>query len=88
MASESIRLFVIESTWPADRPSYWARSSEHGTGWHEGWPKQAFSPSELATEIRWMIDHEIHGDFRTRELTFWQDCQEAARARRKEARDA
>lgn len=47
------RLFVIRKR---GQDQYWTCSSEHGSGWHDRHPKQAFSPSELAREIRRLID--------------------------------
>lgn len=43
-----VPLFVIRKR---DQEQYWCCSSEHGSGWSDGTPKQSFSPSELATQI-------------------------------------
>jgi hypothetical protein len=62
-------MYVIEmpAVGPSGKPSYWTRSAEHGTGWIDR-PKQAFSPSELAAEIKWMIEHELSGDWTIRQV--------------------
>jgi len=49
-------LFVIKKS---ILHQYWMCSSEHGTGWNPHYPKQAFSRSELAKEIRRLIDNGI-----------------------------
>lgn len=49
----STKLFVIKKS---DCDQYWLCSSEHGSGWHEGYPKQAFSRSELTKEMRRLTD--------------------------------
>lgn len=46
--SSRIPLFVIRKL---DQEQYWTCSSEHGSGWHPGNPRQSFSPSELATQV-------------------------------------
>jgi hypothetical protein len=61
------RLYVIES---GCNTGYWARSSQHGTGWVGPFPKQAFTISELLAELRWMVEHDMCLDLRVRELTF------------------
>lgn len=45
-------LYIIERVhhYPSHR-TYWNCSSEHGAGWNEDYPKQAFSQSELTREI-------------------------------------
>lgn len=64
------RLYVIEQ---ANRPDaervFWNCSTEHGCGWHPGNPMQAFSPSELAKELRRLIDQDWFCDVVVRELT-------------------
>lgn len=55
------QLFVIKQR---GRDMFWNCSAEHGSGWNQGWPKQAWSKSELANEIRLMI-----------ERNFFQDCE-------------
>lgn len=48
------RLFVIRQR---GRQLYWTCSTTHGSGWHPQFPKQAFSKSELASELSRMIEH-------------------------------
>jgi len=47
------RLFVIKKRY---QDQFWCCSTEHGSGWSEGHPKQSFSPSEVTKEIRRLID--------------------------------
>ena len=49
------RLFVIERE-GAGGPAWWCCSPEHGSGWHDKYPKQAFSKSELVREIARLIE--------------------------------
>ncbi len=46
-------LFIIKQR---GRNLFWTCSDEHGCGWHDGNPKQSFSPSELTRELRLLID--------------------------------
>jgi hypothetical protein len=54
-------LFVIKQI---GREMYWTCSSEHGSGWQEGDPKQAFTKSELSKEVYRLIDKG-----------WWVDCE-------------
>ncbi len=49
------RLFAIKKR---GQNQYWNNSSEHGCGWNDRHPKQSFSPSELTTQVRLLIDQE------------------------------
>lgn len=50
-------LYVIQRSQGRDRPpQFWACSSEHGTGWHDGTPKQAFTKSEISTTLLAIAD--------------------------------
>jgi hypothetical protein len=49
-------LFVIKKS---DQNQYWVRSGEHGCGWNPHFPKQAFSKSELAKEILFLLSSGI-----------------------------
>lgn len=49
------RLFVIRKR---KTDQFWNSSTEHGTGWNDGYPKQAFSPSELTEQIRLLVDND------------------------------
>lgn len=60
-----MRLYVIKQK---GRDLFWACSSEHGTGWHPGHPKQSFSPSELVKEVRRLIDEQWFVDLEVLEL--------------------
>lgn len=51
----STGLFVIRQVGTG---YYWNCSTEHGTGWNEGKPKQSFTKSELTAQIRSMIDND------------------------------
>ena len=59
------KLFVIRKK---DTDQYWNHSSEHGTGWNPGHPKQAFSPSELTEELNILINNDCP-DFEIMELS-------------------
>jgi hypothetical protein len=50
----TIALYVIRD---ASSGYFWNCSTEHGTGWNEGTPKQAFSPSEVGNELRRVLDY-------------------------------
>lgn len=63
-----VPLFVIERVGVGNERQYWACSSEHGSGWHPGYPKQAFSRSELTKEIRRLIDQGWFTDCVIRQL--------------------
>lgn len=63
----STRLFVIKKK---DQPQFWNCSGEHGCGWNDGTPKQAFSPSELVTELRRLIDEGWWNDIVVSQLHF------------------
>lgn len=68
------KLFVIERTASDGKGKlYWACSTEHGAGWHSGYPKQAFSRSELTAEIRRLIDEGWFCDAMIRELHVRQE---------------
>jgi hypothetical protein len=54
-------LFVIKQI---GRPMFWTCSSEHGSGWNPGVPKQSFTKSELQKEIFRLIDKG-----------WWIDCE-------------
>lgn len=47
------KLFVIRKK---SQPQFWSRSTEHGCGWTDGFPKQAFSKSEMLKELQVLID--------------------------------
>ncbi len=59
------KLFVIKQR---HRELYWCCSSEHGSGWNPGNPKQSFSPSELTRELRRFIDDGIWTDVEVLQL--------------------
>lgn len=60
------RMFAIRLR---GRQLYWTCSSEHGSGWHPRYPKQAFSKSELAQQIMQMIEHRTFTDCEIVELS-------------------
>lgn len=62
-------LFVIERYNGNGEFLYWTCSSEHGSGWNPRYPKQAWSRSELANEIRLMIERGTFTDCTIRELS-------------------
>ncbi len=50
-------LYVIQRSQGKDRPpQFWACSAEHGTGWHDGTPRQAFTKSEISTTLLTIAD--------------------------------
>ena len=49
-------LYVIKKS---SCEQYWMCSSVHGTGWNPHHPKQAFSKSELAKEVRRLVDNGL-----------------------------
>lgn len=49
-----VDLFVICRDQPHER-QYWAMSSEHGCGWCDR-PKQSFSPSELRSQLAFLVE--------------------------------
>lgn len=61
-AFRRIGLYVIRQK---GHETYWANSSEHGCGWRDKEPRQAFSRTELQAEIGnmmdrgWFVDCEI-----------------------------
>ena len=64
------RLFVVRKRF---QEQFWTCSSEHGSGWNDGHPKQSFSPSELTREIRRLIDQGWMTDLIVIELTIPND---------------
>jgi hypothetical protein len=50
----TVALYVIRD---ANSGYFWNCSTEHGTGWNEGTPKQSFSPSEVTAEVRRVLGY-------------------------------
>lgn len=67
-----LNLYVIERE-SGGELQYWTRSGEHGCGWGLRVPKQAWSKSEVANEVRWMAEHENWTDVKVRQLSFASD---------------
>ena len=61
------QLFIIKQI---GRAMFWNCSTEHGCGWHSGYPKQAWSKSELTAEIGKMIERDYFQNCEIVELEF------------------